>query len=467
MKLKKTIALTIVLLTILPTLLVADVKLPSIINSHMVLQQNSRVPIWGTADAGENISVRPSWSWFAKSTTADQNGKWKIILKTPRAGGPHKIIIAGKNKIVLKDVLTGEVWLASGQSNMEMPLGDRYRLRPYSGVKNYKEEIANANYPRIRFYHVPNRATLAVQDDISDARLGKYDINVPEVMAKWTPCEPNTAEVFSATAYFFGRELHQQLNVPIGLIGAEKGGSPIEKWMPDNGRATFYNAMIAPVAPFSIRGFIWYQGESNHKEGLIYYKKMRTMIEAWRRIWNNNDLPFYYALIAPFDYSDQKTATLWEAQLEALTIPNTGMVVTTDTVDDLKNIHPKNKLEVGYRFALLALANDYGKDIIYSGPIYKYQTIEANRIRIHFDHTAKGLKSKDDKPLCCFQIASNNKKFVDAAASIEGNTILVSSDNVQEPVAVRFAFRYNDLPNLVNSENLPATPFRTDYWETE
>jgi sialate O-acetylesterase len=494
---------------------IADVRLPHVLGDHMVLQCGRPVPIWGWAEPGEQVTVKLGEQTAAAK--ADEKGAWLVKLPEQKAGGPVELVITGKNTIRLTDILIGEVWVCSGQSNMEMGLGV---------VKDGAQEVAAAKYPNIRLFHVPKRP-------------GGQPM--PDVNAAWLPCTPENVSAgewggFSAVAYFFGRELHNELKVPVGLIDTSWGGTLIEPWTPPVGFAAvpalkaiqeqvekanadyrkslsvaldpiekwaqatrkalsasadlppspewpqhplcssglptgLYNGMIYPLLPFAIRGAIWYQGESNATEGMLYFEKMKALIGGWRSVWGEGDFPFYFAQLAPFRYSihwqnfpPAGLPTLWEAQVAALSIPNTGMAVLTD-ISNLDDIHPANKQDVGKRLALWALAKDYGrKDLVYSGPLYKSMAVEGKQIRIKFDYVGGGLAARDGKPLTWFEIAGADQKFVKAEAKIDGETVLVWSDAVATPAAVRFGWNMEAEPNLMNKSGLPASPFRTDRW---
>lgn len=452
------------------TLAYAQIELPSVISDNMVLQQQFEAPIWGWANPGEKISVTASWDQKEVKATADANGKWMVTLKTPQAGGVHTITI---NEIVLKNILIGEVWICSGQSNMWWPL---------SQTMNAETEIAAANYPEIRLYY-------AAREFADEPKKNCY--------GKWTDCNPQTAASFSAVAYFFGRELHQELGVPIGLIHTSWGGTPAEAWtrkevlqsdpelsiylkrfeekvaaaepgiVPRDQRSpsSLYNAMIAPLIPFGIKGTIWYQGESNTREAKLYETLFPAMIENWRDDWRQGDFPFYFVQIAPYNYDIPVIcAMLRDSQRKSLSVPNAGMAVTLD-IGNPDDIHPRNKQDVGKRLALWALAKDYaGENIVYSGPLYKSMKIEKNKIRLFFDHVGKGLMAKGDE-LTHFEIAGADRQFFPARAKIDGKTVVVSSNPVKKPVAVRFAFQNTNEPNFFNKAGLPASSFRTDDWE--
>ena len=450
----------------------ADVKLPKVIASHMVLQQKLPLPIWGTADAGEDVTV--SIGDNTASTKAGPDGKWSVKLKAITAGGgPLELVVKGKNEIKLTDILIGEVWVASGQSNMEWSV---------AASNNPQEEIAAAKYPNIRLFHVRKTPAVTAQDEVVLDR-------------EWSECSPATISNFSAVAYFFGRHIHQELNVPVGLINTSWGGTAIEPWtpivgfesveslkpiaeqvkaqqakpegvQPNAGAPThLYNGMVHGVQPFGIRGALWYQGESNRSQGVAYEQRMHALINGWRSVWAQGDFPFLYVQLAPFKYGPTDPQFLlpqiWEAQTKTLALKNTGMAVTTD-ITHLTDIHPKNKQDVGKRLALWALAKTYGKEgLVYSGPLYKSMKVEGNKVRIEFEHVGSGLKSRDGKPLSWFTIASKEGDFVEATAAIDGNSVVVSSDKISEPAAVRFGWDQLAEPNLMNAESLPAGPFRT------
>lgn len=454
----------------------ADVTLPKILDSHMVLQREMPINIWGWADPGEEVTVQLD---EAKATAkADDKGNWKVQLPAMKADGKaHCLTVSGKNKIQLNDILLGEVWIGSGQSNMEMTV---------RSSKGGKEAAEAANYPQIRLFHVPKVQAPAPAKDIvipppAPPRPGKgiappksaitpaAPKPSPDPLAKWKVCTPETVPNFSGVLYFFGRKLHKDLDVPVGLINSSWGGSPIEPWTIAGGKSGgMYNAMIAPLVPFTIRGAIWYQGESNvfGKNGLKYYDKMKDLIEGWRQVWGQN-FPFYFVQIAPFSgYKPDDEPALWEGQVASLKIPGTGMAVITDLVANIKDIHPVDKIEVGERLALWALAKDYGKKgLVYSGPLYKSMTVEGNKVKLSFAHVGGGLKSRDGKPLSEFQIAGADGKFVPAEAAIDGSNVVVQAKDVAAPKQVRFGWDKMANPNLMNAEGLPASPFQTDNWQ--
>jgi len=430
-------------------LLSGDLRLPKVIASHMVLQRDAAPVIWGWGAKGAKVTVALDGRNKA-ATTVDSRGAWKVSLKPVKADGKvHKLVVMqkadeGEQMIELENILIGDVWLGSGQSNMEWGL---------SISETGAQEIQQANYPNIRLFHVPK-----VQNGAPAA-----DVN-----AAWVVCSPQTVPAFSAVLYHFGKRLHTDLHVPIGLINSAWSGSPIEPWIIAGGTSGgMYNGMIAPLVAFPIRGVIWYQGETNIIQGnrFTYFDKMKSLIEGWRNAWGI-DFPFYFVQIAPWSgYGEGLLPAVWEAQVATLNIPKTGMAVTTDIVHNIGDIHPRNKRDVGNRLALWALAKEYGKkDLIYSGPLYKSMRVEGNKIRISFAHTGGGLKSRDGNPLNEFQIAGVDGTFVPAAATIDGDTVVVQADAVASPTQARFGWHKTANPNLVNEEGLPASPFRTEGW---
>jgi len=646
----------------------AEVRLPAVFGDHMVLQQRTSAPLWGWAQPGQRIRVHPSWMDRPLPTTAGRDGAWRVALPTPSAGGPFTIAIrstaitAGntpprEHVYRLEDVLVGEVWICSGQSNMEMPVG---RAGPgYSGVIEYERELAAADHPQVRLFTVERAFALEPEADCAGV---------------WQRCRPESVAEFSAVGYFFGRELQERLDVPIGLICAAWGGTPAEVWtsrtglerlpsfadaleemdalrvdpdafadrhaaemvfwrelgrlfdpglrqtwmdesfnddewdlievpgvwtgedlrdfdgavwfrrtvklpeswagrnltislgpiddwdqtwfngisigMHDSGvqwqtprlyqvsgeyvhagentitvrvidtggeggfrgergqltiarsgsdeapislagrwryqigptfaefppqpkRKTvrpalpgaLYNGMIAPLVPYGIRGAVWYQGESNRYDPEGYRTLFPTMIESWREAWGRGDFPFYYVQIAPFEYRhhgelpSEATAELREAQLLTLRVPNTGMAVTLD-VGNPRDIHPRNKKPVGDRLARWALAQTYGRDLVYSGPLYRSMQVEGDRLRVFFDHVGSGLIARGEG-LGQFEIAGEDGTFVPAGARIDGESVVVWSDDVEKPTAARYAWSDAPIAGLFNKEGLPASPFRT------
>lgn len=625
-----------------------EVSLAGIFSDHMVLQRDIDLPIWGRAAPGEEITI--TLDEATRTVAADDEGRWRLDLPPQRAGGPTALVVEGQNTIRLEDVLIGEVWIASGQSNMGMTV---------ASSDNAEAEIAAASAPQIRLYSVPHVISFAPEE---------------EVGGQWRVCSPQTVGSFSAVAYYCGRSLHEELGVPVGLINTSWGGTIIEAWtdrtslekcpdlaaqlqrmddarghweelrekkrasvaamhqmetdavlaatmsdpalddatwpemvvpewwekagLPDfdglvwfrkslelpaswagqdlvlhlgpvdeidatyfngeriggqgsyaegmvdhwddpreygvpgslvkagrnlltvriidtaragglwgspaeemyltpadavdaarvsvagawryqtgpqlfsfpeenspNQPAVLYNAMVHPLIPFAFRGVLWYQGEGNVGQGLLYTDRMQSLIEGWRGLWSQGDFPFYYTQLAPFRYpssSPHLLPQMWEAQERALRLPNTGMAATTD-IGDLADIHPTNKQEVGRRLALWALARTYGRDVVYSGPRYEHMKVEGEALRLHFHHVHGGLASRDHQPLTWFEIAGADSTFVPATAVIDGETVVVSSPQVPEPMAARFGWHQEAEPNLVNDAGLPALPFRTHH----
>ena len=498
----------------------ADVKLPVIFSDRMVLQRDQKVPVWGWADEGEKVTVE-----FAgqKAETTAKGGKWSVAL-TPLKGTSTgaKFTVSGKNKVEFNDVVVGEVWFCSGQSNMEWAV---------SQSKNAQQEIAAANNPRIRHFKVPHVTATEPQTEVKTS-------------GGWQLTSPQTVGSFSAVGYFFARDIQKELDVPIGLIGCNWGGTRIEPWTPPigfqsvpalkadfadklasfpartpqviletqaaldadgkpildkAGKATtkpvlddkgkqkqrpvldkdgkqvvnvssssplsIYNAMVHPLIPYAIKGALWYQGESNNGEGMLYFEKKKALIGGWRALWKQGDFPFLFVQLAPYRYnSPEKLPGIWEAQTATLSIPNTGMAVTTD-VTTVRDIHPPDKQTVGHRLALWALAKTYNKPVTsYASPLFDTLKVEGNKATVSFKNTEGGLKSLNGQPLTWFTLAGEDKKFVEAKAQIVGNTVTVSAEGVAKPAAVRFGWHELAEPNLANAAGLPASPFRTDKW---
>ena len=454
----------------------AQVVLPKILGNNMVLQRDKPVPVWGTASVGENITVK--FAGQVKKATADTAGKWEILLDPmPASATPQILEIAGSNTIKLNNILVGEVWLCSGQSNMsyEMRKNSKVRRPDTSTANSPIDELDRAHNPQIRIFLVTQK------------NLRKPD----STHSGWSIAEDSALRAFSAAGYFFAKNLNHDLKVPVGIICSAISGSRIEPWMApaafdaipyfkdnnikiDGDPGKLYVNMIAPVVPYALRGFLWYQGESSCYLGetISYTYKMEALINWWRKIWADKTLPFYYVQIAPFYYSRAQGKVpftiytepeLREAQTMALKIPHTGMIVTTDLNDSLTNIHPSFKWVVGRRLELQALANTYGEhNIVFSGPMYQSMQISGNKIILDFKYSGSGLVSHDGKPLDYFTIAGADGKFVDAQAVIKGDKVVVSSPLVPSPVAVRFAWTEVAEPNFYNKAGLPAVPFRTD-----
>lgn len=509
----KILVLLCTALWLIPETAAAAVKLPALISDNMVLQSGVEVPIWGTANPSERVSVTLGSAHAA--TTADNNGRWKVQIGPLQPGGPLDMTVAGTNTIVVHDVLVGEVWVCSGQSNMEFHVGPGPGGWE-SGVLHYKEEIASAHYPEIRMFTVDK--TVAGQPQ-------------REVNGRWEVASPVTVGHFSAVGYFFGLNLFKSLHVPVGLIHSSWGGTPAESWTtlptlesnPDfksildrwqeqNSKfsgelgnftsqfdkwkeaseqaetqgnpipappktpadprsnpwrpAGLFNGMIAPLIPYRIKGVIWYQGESNADRAYQYRRLFPDMIRDWRRAWGEGDFPFLFVQLASFQDLPPSWSfpLLREAQLMTLSLPETAMVVTAD-IGSPADIHPRNKQEVGRRLALAAGAVAYQKKLVYSGPIYSSMNIEGNKIRLHFSHVGGGLVASGGYGLGSFEIAGADHKFHDAHAEIEGDTVVVQGDGVPKPVAVRYAWHNYPICHLFNQEGLPASPFRTDDWQ--
>lgn len=436
----------------------AAVEPNSMFSDNAVLQQGIEIPVWGTACDGERVTVSIA---SQKATTTAENGKWVVKLPPMKAGGPYTMTFSGSNTVEIKNVLVGEVWVCSGQSNMQFGL---------NSAANAEDALAEAANPMIRLAQVPN---IMSSKPIADAGIS------------WAECSRDTAASFSAVGYFFGKKLSENLKVPVGLINASWGGTTVQAWTArravlnywdywklvhsypgaedsPNRPSVLYNAMIAPIIPFGIRGAIWYQGESNAGWAYAYRKDFPALIRNWRDDWGQGDFPFLFVQIAPFAEPMEGTwAELREAQLlTSLTVPNTGMAVITDYGDPVM-IHPIQKKPVGERLARIALAKTYGKDIVYSGPLYKAMKVNGSEAVISFDHIDGGLEAHGEE-LTGFTVAGADRKFHTASARVEGGTVVVSSPNVAKPIAVRFGWANCPVVNLFNSAGLPASPFRTD-----
>ncbi|MDP9050061.1 MAG: sialate O-acetylesterase [Acidobacteriota bacterium] len=490
----------------------AAVKPSDLFSDHMVLQSGMSVPIWGTADPAEKVTV--TLSGQTKSATADASGKWMVRLLKLKAGGPFEMTIsgsAGEAPLVVKDVLVGEVWLGSGQSNMQFTVSKAHAS--YAGMLDEDKEIAAANYPQLRMFITKPSMTYTPQTDVA----GVWQVCTPAVVGDW-----------SAVGYLFGRNLNMALKVPVGILLSAYGASTAEAWIPRealvadpllkpmvdklDARYSYwkdhpggndagappepmmlnarlpkpgappvplrdpshnqhqptvnYNAMINPLVPYAIRGAIWYQGESigGGPQGLMNYGHvMETLVTTWRKLWGEGNFPFFEVQL-PALKNVSNNPLVREQQAKVLSLPNTGMAVTVD-VGDPANVHPKNKEPVGYRLELLALAKAYGdKSMEFSGPMYASSKVDGSAMRVMFTHAA-GLMAKDP-PLKWFQIAGADQNFVDADAKIEGDSVVVSSAAVPNPVAVRYAWdNYPSTANLYNASGLPAAPFRTDNWD--
>jgi sialate O-acetylesterase len=438
------------------------------------------LPFWGTADAGEDVTVTVAGKTVA--TKANDKGEWSVKAPAVQEFGPVAVKVAGKNAIEYKDVLIGDVWLCSGQSNMEWSI-------EHSG--NPQAELAAANHPQIRFIQVPKVPSTV---PLADSK-NPWTLVTPENVAGLTGNKGLYGQGgLSAVGYYFGRELQAKLKRPIGLIHCTWGGTICEAWTSDatlkndgeysdilaratkansdpnkagdpNRASVLYNGMLLPIRPFAIKGAIWYQGESNAGRSYQYRKLFPTMIADWRKSWGQGDFPFLFVQLAAFmPRKDQPAESTWaelrEAQTMTLAAPKTGMAVTID-IGDAADIHPKNKQDVGKRLALNALSIAYGQNNVPAGPLYRSMTVEGNKIRLQFHNVSGGLVAKGEK-LSGFAICGADKKFLWATAQIDGDSILVSAEEVKEPIAVRYAWADNPACNLANKEGLPASPFRTD-----
>jgi sialate O-acetylesterase len=459
----------------------ADVRLPKIFGDNMVLQRDHPIPVWGWADPGEKVTVQLQ-DEIVKAK-AGKDGKWKVQLKQQSAGGPFTLTVSGKNQVIIKNVLIGEVWLCSGQSNMEMPVsrsGDRYA-----------KEMREANNDQIRHIKVPRTISDTPATDINaaDWKIANDSANVAQ---------------FTSVGYFFAKKLYEELKVPVGLINSSWGGTAVETWIsrpsfdsaeefrgavtktfeqikatatngevqPNMYPSLLFNGMINPLIPYAIKGALWYQGETNAGRAAQYKKAFPLMITDWRTKWKEGDFPFYFVQLASY-IADSGTsahgsswAELREAQTSTLSLPNTGMAVTLD-IGETNDIHPTNKKDVGLRLAAIALSQLYGRKTEYSGPVYDTMTIEGNKITISFTHAQNGLWVKDKyNYLKGFEVAGNDQKFYYAKAEVKDGKVIVYSDSVSAPVAVRYGWA-NDMPeaDLYNREGFPAVPFRSDKWK--
>ncbi|MDP9039594.1 MAG: sialate O-acetylesterase [Acidobacteriota bacterium] len=485
----------------------ADVRPAALFSDHMVVQSGMPVPVWGTANVGEHVTV--TLNGAKAVATAGADGKWIVRLPKLKPGGPFAMTVAGKNTLTVNDVLIGEVWLGSGQSNMQFTVSKAHAS--YAGMLDEEKEIAAANYPQVRMFTVKPTKSLEPQADVQ----GEWQVCTPAVVGDW-----------SAVGYLFARDLNQALNLPVGIILSAYGASTAEAWVPrpvlaadpqlkpvldrfDAREAYFkahpgstdadappapqmlnarppragsaaplrdpvqdqhqptvlYNAMIAPVVPYAIRGALWYQGESiaGGASGLTLYPHiMEALVSDWRREWGEGNFPFYAVQLAALK-NISNNPVVREQQAKILALPNTGLAITID-IGDPANVHPKNKEPLGRRLTSIALAQVYGRKLGYTGPMYAASKIEGGAIRVRFTHAA-GLTAKDG-PLKWFQIAGPDGRFVDADARIDGDSVVVSSAQIASPAAVRYAWdNYPEGANLYNAAGLPAAPFRTDTFD--
>ncbi len=447
-------------------LLQAQTTVAPLFEDHMVLQQQSKAALWGRDQPGTTVQVKTSWGARATAVTG-KDSTWKLFINTGNAGGPYELMITGSRTLTLKDVLLGEVWLCSGQSNMEMPLSG-FSNQP---VMESNSLILNSFNPQLRLYSVKSNAE-----------------KMPSASCQgdWKAATPETVARFSAVAYLYGQQLQQILKVPVGIICSSVGGTRVEAWtktevlkevgfeftakkdsaaINKNDPSVLYNAMIHPLIPYTLKGMIWYQGESNRNNYQQYKERFSAMIHSWRKDWDLGNIPFYFVQIAPFEYgAGVNSAYLREAQLQTTqATANTGMAVTLD-IGDEQTIHPAHKKEVAQRLAYWALAKTYGiKGIQFSGPVYRSMKVVQNKIQLSFDEAAGGLSSFG-RPLEGFTIAGADQQFHPAKAAIEKGVVTVYSDAVAQPVAVRYGWQNFLTGTLFNTAGLPASSFRTDDW---
>lgn len=459
----------------------ADVRLAPLFTDHLVLQRDRPVPVWGTAAAGERVAVE--FGAQRVETVADAAGHWLVRLAPLSASAePAELTVRGTNTVTLRDVLVGEVWFCSGQSNMEKPLGERKGQRP---TPVHELELAASGYPQLRLFQVP-------RSDLPQSGPG---------VLRWLLSSPENlrAANFSAVGYHFGRLLRQTLGVPVGIIHSSFGGTRIEAWLPPEAFADpqlaglekvsyqawvkgvqpteLFASMVRPFAPYALRGFLWYQGEANLMAGdvALYARKQERLISEWRRVFEAPDASFYGVLLAPFDYSRRPNAVVtaealplfWEAQRRGLSGSHAGFVVTTDLVANLHDIHPIDKRSVAERLALQALAGTYARpELTAQGPEFAGLRVDGPRAELTF-RSAAGLHTADGLTASYFLLAGADRKFFPAQAKIDGDKVQLTSAEVSAPVAVRFAWDEVATPNLVNAQSLPAVPFRTDDWPVE
>jgi len=508
----KTVGRLIGLCAVLSTSAVlADVKLPSVFSEHMVLQRDVPLPVWGTASPGEEVTV--TLGDQTQKATPGADGKWSVKLPAMTAGGPHTLAVKGKNTVTIPDVLIGEVWFASGQSNMALTV---------NRADNFAKEQAAAKFPQLRMFTATGPAAKEPQADCPGS---------------WAVCSPETVGRFSAAAYFFAREVHQTLNLPVGVIHSSVGGTPIESWIPAqaqhempelkgffesaekpvakgndealkkryekqleswkkeaadakaagqkapkaprNPLATaarkgniggLFNGKIAPFIPYAIRGALWYQGEANTvpAKAPYYQYQLPLLVSDWRKLWNQDprDFPFAWVQLPNFKGAGRDIPLVREAMLKTLRLPNTGMAITID-IGNPDNIHPTDKQDVGHRLALWALGTVYHQQVpSTSGPLPASHAVEGDRLTVTFSHADNGLTAKGGE-LKGFAIAGEDKHFYPATAKIDGDKVLVSSPDVKHPAAARYAWDNNPSCNLYNGAGLPASPFRTDDWPVE
>lgn len=456
----------------------AKIKLPALFSDNMMLQQKSNAPIWGWAEKNANVVIKTSWDSKTYKVKTDASGKWKTELKTVSFGGPYTIEVSeGNEKVTIKNVLLGEVWLCSGQSNMEMPLKG-FQGQP---VKNGNEIIVRSTNKNIRLITIPRATVLEPKDDFE---------------GKWEEASPKSTSNFSATSWYFGSLLQEVLNIPVGLIHVSYGGSSMEAWMnkemlkdfasakipttkeelakdPNRVPTTLFNGMLSPVIGYGIKGCIWYQGESNYERASEYTALMKKMVSSWRTLWNQGDFPFYFAQIAPFNYASfhpkdyqekYNSAYLREAQFKASKeISNSAMVVLMD-VGEENNIHPMDKEKGGNRLAFQALARTYEiEGFEFESPKFKSMEIKDGAVTVSFDDVTNGITSYE-KEVTGFEIAGEDKVFYPAKTVVRRKSVVLTSDKVKKPVAVRYLWKDFAKAELFSAGSLPVSSFRTDEW---
>ncbi|WP_270461380.1 sialate O-acetylesterase [Bacteroides intestinalis] len=443
----------------------AKITIPSFFSNGMVLQQQSMVAIWGSSDKQQQkVAVKTSWNNRKYTTRTDELGNWKVKVETPVYGGPYIVEISDGEVVCIENVLIGEVWLCSGQSNMDMRVSGRYG----DPVLGSLDAIVTSENPEIRMFMVGSKMTSAPLTDCEGI---------------WQEASSETVPDFSAAGYFFARKLNEVLRIPVGIIHASYGGSRVEAWMSKeaiepyrdledvHNASILYNGMLSPVVGYGIRGCLWYQGEANVDAPDLYTQLFPSLVNDWRKKWGMGEFPFYYAQIAPFNYNKgegkgKNSAYLREAQTACLKlIPSSGMIILTD-IGDARTIHPMEKEAVGNRFAYMALGRTYGKKgFPTTGPLYKSMQTEGNKITLLFDEMGKGLTTYRQQ-LTGFEVAGEDKVFHPANARFgkDAQTVIVSSPEVEQPVAVRYAFKDYIKGTLYNMSGLPASSFRTDNW---
>ena len=501
----KICALALIISILSPSIVLAEMSLPAILSDNMCIQQNATVKIWGWDDPGQRVEVRPSWTAESASTVATENGTWQLVVSTPSAGGPYTLALQGSTSASIDNILVGDVWVCSGQSNMDRKLGMQPGQKP---IVNFWEAAQNADLPNIRLFVVERAVADQPQQDLK---------------GEWVVCTPETVLEFSAVGYFFAHRLQQDLNTPLGMIESSWGGTPVEAWTrkdalqnsflvdkeeskkarfkadsiayaanlaaydqgflneapiqpesfhyqraPHHHIGSLYNAMIHPLLNFSITGVIWYQGESNRGHPKIYAKQFPTMIENWRTDWSVGDFPFYFVQIAPYYYNGNfGIPPLWEAQEAALVLPNTGMASTQD-IGQIYDIHPPEKEEVGRRLALLALEQHYKQDeIVSSGPQLSDVTYKGGEAVLTFDakNSTFYFAGYGIGGIPSFFVADQRRIFYPANVKQQDNMLILSADHIQEPVAVRYLWNDKANATIYNLHGLPTPGFRTDNWD--